>query len=264
MTFEQRKLELQEEHLRILVKNGEPKFMSPWAPYTSGKIGPYFKQCANVISSGEDYHAIRSALIEVMEATGGTDLDAISSGERRDWFFGPAVAPELQMDFTALLKDGSYFAANPKGRTYAHVADLNNEGSSMRDLWVPSIQKHGGEIKQAYFYVDRLEDGVTVLADLGIPNWSIVPMNDRAWTLLKDWGHFTPEQYTVINEYYEDRNAWGENALREHSEVLIDLLKDPKKAVKGEKILNTGFPHMKDELIEIMAEKGFEYRGKEK
>ncbi len=257
------RLRLQVQGLRSLKKQSEPKFTNTWFPYTSGEVGPYYIQSIAIENDGWNYH---DAIVSMCELIRGTinlhDFDAISGGESRDWDFSNPVAVQLHTPHTKIYKDGKAKGATViEGMKYIHVADLNNEGSSMRDLWVPAIKAKRAEIIHAYFYVDRMEDGVNVLEELGIQSDSVVPFDANAWQFLLDEKYISPEIYRSLNERMENKKAWAHNALRTHISQLEDMLRnsDPKEVAKAEKILKVGYPEIKDELLDLMKGRGYEH-----
>ncbi len=256
-------LELQKENLLRLVKHGEPKFTDKWFPYTSGEVGPYYIQSVVVERDGDDYRAAIDSICKLIEGTVGEDFDAISGGESSDWDFSNPVAYALKKPHVKLYKDSKPLGAEIKGKRIVHVADLQNEGSSIRDLWHPQIDKNGGKLIHAFFYVDRLEHGVQVMEELGIPSLSVVPLGANAWQILQDIGYITPELYKSLNKRMENSTAWAHNALKTHIVLLDDMLRseNPKEKAKGEKILST-YKEIRQDLLDILEARGYVH-GKE-
>jgi orotate phosphoribosyltransferase len=262
---ESARLSLQQTALEALHRNNGLKFDPIWLPYTSGEVGPYYIQSLAVADDGDDYATAIESLSDIVEhklEEWGISPDAISGGESRDWDFSNPVAYDLALPHVKLYERRPA-VGTIDGRRFAHVADLNNEGSSMREKWVPQIRDGGGSIAAAFFYVDRRENGVAVLDELGIPNDAVVRMDANAWQFLLDEQIIDPVIYRSLMERNEDRHVWARRMLRAHPEPLVTLLqsKNPKDIEKGTKILTTGYPDMRDELVALMKEKGFEYLG---
>ncbi len=258
--------EIQEENLRALVRNGGFEFTPTFKTYTSGQIGPYYVQSGVVQNSGRTYDdAVRDVAFTLEQTIGRNSEDLVfSGGESRDWIFSMPVSAIRRIPHVMLYKDGKTVGADMSRRKVVHIADLNNEGSSPRDLWVPAIKKAGGEIKDIIFYVDRLEDGVGVMAELGLRSQAIVPLDEHAWDCLLEWETVTPEIYRNLRERQgskEARRAWAEKMLRSQAgiETLAELFHNPKTIAKGRKILDKGYPYMREELTErllrVAAEK---------
>jgi orotate phosphoribosyltransferase len=260
MSWEERKLELQKNNLLILKKHKQPQFSNSWFPYTSGQIGPYYIQSVDVEKDGEDYHTAILSLTELVFLTIGNDFDVVSGGESRDWDFSNPVAYELCRPHAKLYKDfekNKPLGADMKDKRIIHVADLQNEGSSIEHSWFPQIKKAGGRLVHAFFYVDRLEDGVEVMKRLGIPSDSVVPLDKNAWQILLDSNYITRDLYDSLNRRLEDKTAWAHNALRTHIGQLEGMLSKDTTREKAEKILNVGYPEIKDELLDRLKQRGY-------
>jgi orotate phosphoribosyltransferase len=256
------RLEAQKINLLNLVKHGEIAFSDTWYPYTSGEVGPYYIQSVGIERDGRDYQfAIDSLVRLILEQTRewGQAFHAISGGESRDWDFSNPVAYALRLPHLKLYETRAPLGARIADTKFVHVADLNNEGSSMRDKWVPQIRNAGGSVTGAFFFVDRQEAGVAVMKELGIPNDSVVPMNQYSWQVLRERAIVSDSLYRSLNERSEDRHAWGVRALREHPEQLISILQNPATRAKGEKILNKGYPDVRHEIIAVMKSYGYDY-----
>ncbi len=232
---------LQESTLRNLLKTGAFHFINdaaPWFPYTSGQIGPYYFQSTTIEKDGAAYAAAIDALTALIQAR-IAPFDVISGGESRDWDFSNPVAVALQKPHLKLYKSGKALGASVAAKTVLHVADLNNEGSSIRDHWKPAIEKQGGRLGAVVTLVDRLEDGTTVLQNLGIPACSVVPLDRHAWDLILQEGYITPAVHHALRERMLDRRAWAIQALRAHPDYFKTLYHSPTTRAKAEKIMQT-------------------------
>jgi len=243
---------IQERNLDILVRNGGFEFTDSFFPYTSGEIGPYYVQSAVVMKNGSDYWQATQDLSKLIFKEMGQDihdnLQIISSGETRDWIFSFPLIEEISVPQSMLYKNGKIIGADMNGKKVIHVADLNNEGSSPRDYWVPMIKEAGGEINDIFFYVDRMESGVQVMEDLGLKSHSVVPLDKHAWDYLQEKDVVSAKVYWSLRGRMEDKGVWAKNMLRSEKglETLAKLSKDhPEKAIK---ILTNGYPDMEEEL----------------
>ncbi|MBU3912713.1 MAG: hypothetical protein KKB21_01210 [Nanoarchaeota archaeon] len=250
--------EMQTRNLIALAKSPDGfKFTNTFFPYTSGEIGPYYVQSGGVLHEGKAYAQACKDMTElVVRSFGGVppkDL-VISGGESRDWMFSAPVAERLELPYAKIYKDGKIVGASMKDRTVAHVADLNNEGSSPRDLWVPVIKREGGNPQTITFFVDRLEDGVGVMQELGLRSNAVIPLDEYAWGVLQKEGIITPDAYNSLRKRMENKDIWAHAMLRNRNglETLAALLASGKTREKGQKILNIGYPDLKDELVEAL------------
>lgn len=229
----------QESNLRNLLKTGAFRFVderTPWFPYTSGQVGPYYVQSTTVEKDGAAYATAIQSLVHLIRAQAGA-YDAISGGETRDWDFSNPVAVALQKPHLKIYKDGKVLGADIAGKTFLHVADLNNEGSSVRDYWKPIIEKGGGRLAGVVSFVDRMEDGFTVLSRLGLRLFSVVPLDERAWSIARDTGHVSARLYAELVDRLNNRDAWAERALLSRPAYFRQFYLDPKTNAKAAKII---------------------------
>ena len=251
---------LQEKHLEVLARNRGFQFTDTFVSYTSGKIGPYYIQSAVVMKDGRDYDKaiedISEMIFDVMNNVNIMDY-VVSGGESRDWIFSFPVAVNLGKPHAMIYKDGKVFGADMNGRYVIHVADLNNEGSSLRDLWVPTIRREGGKIDDVSFYVDRMEDGVKVMKDLNLRSHSLVQLDKNAWKYLRKDGVVSKGVYKNLMERMENKEEWAKKMLQseEGFKTLFNLAKgNERDRSKVKKILEIGYPEIGDELMDRLKE----------
>jgi len=252
--------ELQRQGLDDLVRFGQPQFTDTWFPYTSGEVGPFYIQSIVVEQDGTAYRRSVDALCELIETTVGLNaFDAVSGGESRDWDFSNPVAATLRKPHVKIYKDGRLLGASPAGSRVVHVADLNNQGSSMRDVWAPVLRAAGGEIIHAFFFVDRLEDGVDVLDELAIPSGAVVPLDGEAWRYLRDIEYISDDMYASLQRRRADKRAWALEALRSNIDPLGQMLVSAQEGEvkRAERILEVGYPEHREELLERLGRRGY-------
>ena len=253
MIHPERREEIRIATLKDLVRVGEPKFDKPWYPYTSGEVGPYYLQSISIEKDGAAYARAVDHLCEYIDGIVGVgNIDVISGGETRDWDFSNPVAVRFGKPHMKIYKDRSYLGASPEGKRIVHVADLNNEGASMKRSWIPAIRERGGTVTHAFFLVDRLEAGVGVLADLGVHRYALAEFDEAAWRTLREIGHIDESIEASMLARARDREAWAVAALREHIDYLRELLMSSEEGTRRKvyRILNEGYPELKDELLE--------------
>jgi orotate phosphoribosyltransferase len=244
---------VQIRNLRRIVLNNGFQFTDSFFPYTSGEIGPYYIQSAAVMANGEDYSEACRDMQRLIIKSVTYNFNIISGGETRDWMFSMPLATIIGTSHAMIYKNGKILGADVNGKRVVHVADLNNEGSSPRDFWVPFIKNAGGDMQDIFFYVDRLEDGVDVIRELGLNRHCLVPLNCTSWDYLAKMGVVSPEIYENLMKRMEDKGTWARNMLRSSKgfRTLSGLLNssDEKTRGKGLKILAT-YPDIAGELQE--------------
>jgi len=251
---------LQRENLGILVKNKGFQFTDSFFPYTSGEIGPYYVNSEVVMANGNDYARAVNSFAVLITRRFIKDVDVISGGETRDWIFSNPLAYKLGLPHASLYKDGKMIGANMSGKFVLPVADLNNEGSSPRDLWIPTIKRAGGTAKEIMFYVDRLENGVQVMKDLGLISHAVVPLDEVAWEELREGNVVTEEQYkTLMDRTRMGKDNWA-RAMLQSEKGLLQLMSlaggDEKNKGKARKILEKGYPDLAPELRTRLFHRG--------
>lgn len=255
---EQLRRQLQKSGLDILAQSKKGfQFTNTFFPYTSGEIGPYYVQAGAVMEKPEWYQAaVRDTeTLIAEEVISIPSIDVISGGESRDWMFSLPMALNWNKAHVMIYKKGKIVGADMKGKRILHVADLNNEGSSPRDSWIPAIKKAGGTPEHYICYIDRMEDGVKVIEqELGLPRSAVVELDSHAWDYLKQIKVVTPEQYKNLRDRgttKEQKDTWARTMLRSDAgfRTLVTLIQDDKTLGKAKKIINTGYPDIRDELM---------------
>ena len=212
---------MQERGLKALHDNGGFKFTDRFFTYTSGEIGPYYVQSGVVMRNGDDYATACEDLGNLISPDMGgfnAKYDQVAGGESRDWIFSQIMAYEFGKPHVMLYKNGKMVGADDmEGKRIALVCDLNNEGSSPRDKWVPAINGAGGSVSDIFFYVDRMESGVQVMKDLGLNSQAVVPLDDHAWEYLQGISAVQPEEYEQLvarGTSKADRDKWAVSMLQ--------------------------------------------------
>lgn len=247
------KIGLQKSNLRNLTKTGAFRFIdarTPWFPYTSGQVGPYYIQSVSIEKDGVKYaHAVRS-LVELIRDEIGS-FDVISGGETRDWDFSNPVAVLMKKPHAKMYKDGRIIGAGVKGKKVLHVADLNNEGSSVRDYWKPIIEKNNGSLIGVVSFVDRMEDGFLLFKKMALPCFSVVPLDKTAWDIILGEGCISRGVHTQLVERMQDRRKWAISALLGNPEYFRQFHAAEATRAKAIKIMQT-YVEISEKLTEII------------
>ncbi|NMB96824.1 MAG: orotate phosphoribosyltransferase, partial [Clostridiaceae bacterium] len=194
--------------------------------YTSGTIGPYYvnthflygsedkaNKLLKFINNSKDeiytfpveftsviwenyksdavYKGVIDQLCTFLKDTVSMDeIDYISGGERRDWFFSFLTAKILDKPHLTIYKDLSvnkYYNGRAsvvndiKGKKVLHIADLVTEASSYERSWIPAIQKIRGDMKWSIAVVDRNQGGKELLETLGVNLYSMVNIDKETF-----------------------------------------------------------------------------------
>lgn len=170
------------------------------------------------------------------------DIDYISGGERRDWFFSYMASyllekPQITIfkDLGAVISDSNFndttVVKDISGKRVLHIADLMNQASSYIRAWIPAIQNLGGELVWSLVVVDRMQGGAKRLEDLGIKAFSMTKIDKNLFTTALEKGVINDAQFAMIDKYLEDPDGTMRDFLKSHPEFLENALNsDPKTA----------------------------------
>ncbi len=255
---------IQQQGLAILARSGKGfEFTNTFFPYIYGDIGPYYVHSESVMKSGNDYYsAIRlmADLVCTASKASGEEVDVIVGGEKRDWVFSGPVASFRKWPHTMLCKDGTIIGAQLKDRIATLIADTNNRGFSVKNYWIPITKKHGSVLRSAFFFVDRQEGGHTLMNELGLLSHAVVSLNAQAWDYLYRQNIISPQYRNSLQNYFEDKKTWASEMLKTDRGLrrLAALIQDPdlKTRGRGMKILEEGYPELRDELVGRLANLG--------
>ncbi len=234
--------------------------------YTSGTIGPYYinthylfgsetsanellafinaekdnykdfiRSLNNKLTSNYNSRRIYRGVIDyLMDFTkndiGISNIDYISGGERRDWFFSPIVAqlagkPHLFIykDLKVIAeRDGQVFECSGRqleGKRILHIADLITEASSFERQWIPSIGKCGGTMEWSLVVVDRKQGGGDYLVKQNVKPHALV---------------------YIDKDFFENAYSLGLIDLQQKN-LIISYIKDPLESMKRFCAANPGF-----------------------
>ena len=179
------------------------------------------------------------------------DIDYVSGGERRDWFFSNIVAYLLGKPHITVFKDLSTVVSTPDfektenktnlhGKKVLHVADLVTAASSYIRAWIPAVQSLGAEIIWSVVVVDRMQGGNERLRELGINSYSLVQIAPDMFKQALDLGIISEEQNAMLNKFFEDPDGTMKQFLIEHPEFLENALKADEKTVVRAKLCIEG------------------------
>lgn len=246
--------------------------------YTSGKIGPYFinthflygseesaveflkfidvekedkmgiskkilDKCLEQYNSNAIYKEVIDEMVDFIKNTINLDeIDYVSGGERRDWFFANIVAYLLKKPFITVFKDLSCVVSSAdfkatssskdlSGKKVLHIADLVTAASSYVRAWIPAVQSLGAEIIWSVVVVDRMQGGNDRLKSLGIDAYSLTQIAPSMFKKALDMGIISEDQYSMLNKFYEEPDETMKQFLTEHPEFLEEALHSDEKTV---------------------------------
>ena len=250
--------------------------------YTSGKIGPYFinadylygseqdskdllafidqelenetktdipehifKKVLEHYNTNEIYKYVIDQMKEYIETNIGVEnVDYISGGERRDWYFSNIMAyllnkPHVTIykDLTTVVSNSDFTSSEPvsliEGKNFLHLADLLNQSASFTRAWIPAIKNLGSNIVWSIFAVDRMQGGTETLTNDGVKVHSLLQIDDSLFTTAKELGVINDEQLTMLRNFKNDPDGSMKQFLIDHPEFIENAKNsDNPKTVK--------------------------------
>ena len=191
------------------------------------------------------------------------EIDGISGGERRDWFFSLALANRLGKPHLTLFKDMSamlYLGSGVppqegmpapgtsmhvdqlSGMRFLHVADLITTASSYERAWVPAIRRLGAEMPWSLVVVDRLQGGGEVLAKLGVQSLALTEVRLELFEMAVEAGVLDKDSLPMLQAYMLDPEGAMRAFVAGHPEFMEQALAgDEKTASRARLCVESGF-----------------------
>lgn len=255
--------------------------------YTSGRIGPYYinthflygseKRANDLLKSidelknhkllcSKEIHGltkenylesnifkdtIDTLIAYIKENSNVDEIEYISGGERRDWFFSFMVADLLEKPHITLFKDEaaviynngeSKYAEDLNGALVLHIADLITTASSYERAWNPAINAINGLIKWSLVVVDRLQGGKDVLTRLGIESHALVDIDSKVFENARDSAYIDDAQLDLVKRYINDSESSMKEFLIKNPGFLTNSLKaDDKTSSRANLLIENDF-----------------------
>lgn len=275
--------------ISYLFKTNAIKFCDENKPfwYTSGKIGPYFinthfiygneddaksllsfideqlsdkmalpknvfEKVLNQYQTNEIYKNVIDTMIDSIKSNIDIDeIDYVSGGERRDWFFSNIVShllnkPHISIykDLSAVVSDSNFETTdklnNINNKKVLHVADLVNVASSYIRAWIPAIENLGGKMCWSCVVVDRMQGGTEKIKGHGILPLSLVQVDKTLFEKAVQMGVIATSQQEMLNNFFDNPDETMKNFLINHPEFLENSLNSDEKTAKRAKLLIDG------------------------
>lgn len=255
--------------------------------YTSGKIGPYFINTHFVYGSEKeatellnfidtclsDKNALPKKVFErvfkqyqeneiyrnvidhmknaIEENIDLSEIDYISGGERRDWFFSNVIAhllrkPHISIykDLQAVVSDTNFettkIISNIKGAKVLHIADLYNTASSYLRAWIPAIETLNGKMTWSFVVVDRMQGAKNNLKEKNVQSFSLVDVTPSLFHKAYEMNIINTQQLEMLNSYFAHPDQTMKQFLIDHPEFLKNALNSDEKTKKRAQLLIDG------------------------
>lgn len=251
--------------------------------YTSGKIGPYYINTHFLYGSEQDavdllkfidsekenkdtlpkkvfdktlahyneneiYKNVINEMIEfIKENIDVNEIDYISGGERRDWFFSNIIANKLSKPHITIYKDLSMVVTDSnfeeiidksevEGAKVLHIADLITEASSYLRAWIPAIKSLGAEIVWSTVVVDRMQGGKEKLENENVKSLSMINIDEKLFEKALNMNIINDVQFEMLKNFYENPDETMRKFLIAHPEFLENALASDEKTAARAKL----------------------------
>ena len=252
--------------------------------YTSGKIGPYFINTHFVYGSQEDANSLLSFIDEcladkmtlpekvfqkvlkqyneneiycnvidfmkdyIVKNIDISEVDYISGGERRDWFFSNIIAYLLDKPHISIYKDLSAVVSDSKfektekitnleNKKVLHIADLITVASSYIRAWIPAIKNIGGQMCWSCVVVDRMQGGKDKIEAEGVKAYSLVNVDNTMFETAYKNNIINEKQLQMLKKFFENPDETMKQFLIEHPDFIKNALHYDEKTAKRAKLL---------------------------
>lgn len=255
--------------------------------YTSGKIGPYFinthfiygneadakellsfideqlsdkmalpKNVFEKVLAQYNSNQIYKDVIDTMIATikeniNVNEIDYVSGGERRDWFFSNMIAYLLNKPHISIYKDLNAVVSDSKFETtfaldriddkkVLHVADLVTVASSYIRAWIPAIENFGAKMCWSCVVVDRMQGGSEKIKEKGVLPLSLVQVDKTLFAKALEMNVINESQQEMLNGFFKNPDETMKQFLINHPEFIENSLNADEKTAKRAKLLVDG------------------------
>ncbi len=251
--------------------------------YTSGKIGPYYINTHFLYGSEQDavdllkfidsekenkdtlpkkvfdktlshyndneiYKNVINEMVEfIKENIDVNEIDYISGGERRDWFFSNIIANKLSKPHITIYKDLSMVVTDSnfeeiinrselEGAKVLHIADLITEASSYLRAWIPAIKSLGAQIVWSTVVVDRMQGGKEKLENENVKSLSMINIDEKLFEKALSMNIINNVQFEMLKNFYENPDETMRKFLITHPEFLENALASDEKTAARAKL----------------------------
>ena len=181
-----------------------------------------------------------------------SEIDYISGGERRDWYFSNMIAYLLKKPHLTLFKDLEAFEStydfsttekvtNIQGKTVLNASDLVTVASNYVRSWIPAVKNLNGKLLWTCYVVDRKEGGTEILQKENIKTISLACVDNSLFEKAFELGIINQSQLDMLKAFYKDHFTTMRDFLVNHPEFIEEALKSTnERTLKRVKLLTEG------------------------
>ncbi|MCI8760089.1 MAG: orotate phosphoribosyltransferase [Clostridia bacterium] len=177
------------------------------------------------------------------------EIDYISGGERRDWYFSNMIAYLLKKPHLTLFKDLEAFVSpydfsstkkitNIEGKTVLNASDLVTAASNYVRSWIPAIKNLNGKLLWTCYVVDRKQGGTEILEKEGIQTIPLALVDNTLFEKAFSLGIINQGQLEMLKGFYHDPYETMREFLINHPEFIENAQNsNDERTLKRVKIL---------------------------
>ncbi|MCI0184236.1 hypothetical protein [Sulfoacidibacillus ferrooxidans] len=172
-----------------------------------------------------------SLLTEFYQSKTSLLPQAISGGERRDWFFSVPFAEIMGIPHLFLLKNGDYWCLdnndhltnqNWNDMNILHVSDIINTATSYTRYWLPTLKNVGVSLQETLTVVIRGLPGRQKLEQNGVRITTPLDLDEAVFVEACKKNLISQFTLSDILLYMESPRLWTHNFLNHCERLLID------------------------------------------
>lgn len=180
-------------------------------------------------------YTIDTMLKAITDNVDVNEIDYISGGERRDWYFSNMLAYLLKKPHLTLFKDMEAFVSpydfsstekitDIAGKTVLNASDLVTAASNYVRSWIPAVKKLNGKLLWTCYVVDRKQGGTEVLEKEGIKTIPLALVDNSLFERAFELGIINQGQLDMLKGFYRDPYTTMREFLINHPEFIQNAL----------------------------------------
>lgn len=180
-------------------------------------------------------YTIDTMIKAITENVNIDEIDYISGGERRDWYFSNMIAYLLKKPHLTLFKDMEAFVSpydfsstekitDIEGKTVLNASDLVTAASNYVRSWIPAVKNLNGKLLWTCYVVDRKQGGTEVLEKEGIKTIPLALVDHTLFEKAFELGIINQVQLEMLKGFYHDPYETMRNFLIQHPEFIENAL----------------------------------------
>lgn len=196
-------------------------------------------------------YTIDTMIKSITDSVDLAQIDYISGGERRDWYFSNMIAYLLKKPHLTLFKDMEAFVSpydfsstekitDLTGKKVLNASDLVTAASNYVRSWLPAIRNLNGELAWTCYVVDRKQGGTETLIKEGVQTIPLVFVDNSLFEKAYELKVINSAQLEMLKKFYEDPYSTMKQFLINHPEFLENALHADEKTKKRAQLLIDG------------------------